>query len=41
VARTDSLRADATALTRLMALEFERAIASRPPDWHMFQPFDR
>jgi lauroyl/myristoyl acyltransferase len=27
-----------TALTRRMAAEFERAIAARPVDWHMFQP---
>jgi lauroyl/myristoyl acyltransferase len=41
VERTASLRADVTALTRLMAAEFERAIAARSVDWHMFQPFDR
>ena len=41
VERTGSLRADAGALTRLMAAEFERAIAARSVDWHMFQPFDR
>lgn len=32
------LRTDAAELTRLMAREFERAIAARPADWHMFQP---
>jgi lauroyl/myristoyl acyltransferase len=32
------MRADVTALTRRMAGEFERAIAARPVDWHMFQP---
>jgi phosphatidylinositol dimannoside acyltransferase len=36
--RTGDTRADVTALTRRMAVEFERAIASRPVDWHMFQP---
>jgi lauroyl/myristoyl acyltransferase len=36
--RTGDMRADVAALTRLMAAEFERAIASRPVDWHMFQP---
>jgi lauroyl/myristoyl acyltransferase len=27
-----------TALTRAMAAGFERAIAAKPADWHMFQP---
>jgi len=36
--RTGDIRADVTALTRRMAAEFERAIAARPVDWHMFQP---
>jgi lauroyl/myristoyl acyltransferase len=31
-------REDITALTRLMAAGFERAIAASPPDWHLFQP---
>jgi lauroyl/myristoyl acyltransferase len=31
-------RADVTALTQRMADAFERAIASAPTDWHMFQP---
>jgi phosphatidylinositol dimannoside acyltransferase len=31
-------RADVTALTRLLAEHFERAIAAKPVDWHMFQP---
>jgi KDO2-lipid IV(A) lauroyltransferase len=35
---TGDLRADVTALSRVMAARFERAIASRPTDWHMFQP---
>ena len=41
VDRTGSLRADAAALTHRMGEEFERAIAARSVDWHMFQPFDR
>jgi KDO2-lipid IV(A) lauroyltransferase len=36
--RTGDTRADVTAISRLMAAEFERAIAARPADWHMFQP---
>ncbi|HZP90321.1 MAG TPA: phosphatidylinositol mannoside acyltransferase, partial [Actinomycetota bacterium] len=36
--RTGSTREDVAALTRMMAREFERAIAARPVDWHMFQP---
>jgi phosphatidylinositol dimannoside acyltransferase len=35
---TGDRRADVTALTRCMAAWFERAIASAPTDWHMFQP---
>ena len=31
-------RTDVEALTNLMAVEFERTIAARPTDWHMFQP---
>jgi KDO2-lipid IV(A) lauroyltransferase len=38
VERTGRLREDVAALSRLMAAGFERAIAARPPDWHMFQP---
>jgi len=38
IERTGDLRADVTALSRMMAARFERAIASRPTDWHMFQP---
>jgi KDO2-lipid IV(A) lauroyltransferase len=38
VERGDDLRADVAALSRLMAAEFERAIAASPTDWHMFQP---
>jgi KDO2-lipid IV(A) lauroyltransferase len=35
---TGDTRADVTALTRLLAQQFERAIAAKPVDWHMFQP---
>lgn len=38
IERTGNMREDVRALTRLMAKEFERAIAVNPPDWHMFQP---
>jgi phosphatidylinositol dimannoside acyltransferase len=38
VERTDVLRTDVTALTRLLAAHFERAIAAIPTQWHMFQP---
>jgi KDO2-lipid IV(A) lauroyltransferase len=38
VEHTGSLRGDATALTRRMAEEFERAIAAKPVEWHMCQP---
>ena len=38
IERTGVMRQDVTALTRLMAREFERFIASAPVDWHMFQP---
>jgi lauroyl/myristoyl acyltransferase len=36
--RTGVMRQDVTALTSVMAAEFERYIASAPADWHMFQP---
>ena len=36
--RTGEMRKDVGALTRAMGAEFERAIAARPADWHMFQP---
>ena len=36
--RTGDTRADVTEFTRRMAAEFERGIAARPPDWHLFQP---
>jgi lauroyl/myristoyl acyltransferase len=32
------MRADVTALTRLLAKRFERAISAAPTQWHMFQP---
>ncbi|MEW6060209.1 MAG: phosphatidylinositol mannoside acyltransferase [Actinomycetota bacterium] len=35
---TGEKRNDVTALTRLLARAFERGIAARPVDWHMFQP---
>lgn len=35
---TGDMRADVAALSRSMSEAFERAIASRPADWHMFQP---
>jgi phosphatidylinositol dimannoside acyltransferase len=38
VDRTGSMGDDVKALTRLLAAEFERVIAARPVDWHMFQP---
>ena len=38
IERTGELRADVTEFSRLMAERFERAIAARPTDWHMFQP---
>jgi phosphatidylinositol dimannoside acyltransferase len=36
--RTGDTRADVRSLTRVLAAEFERSIAAKPPDWHMFQP---
>lgn len=38
VEATGDRKADVRALTHLMAAGFERAIASSPPDWHLFQP---
>ena len=35
---TGVMRNDVAALTRLLARAFERGIAARPVDWHMFQP---
>lgn len=36
--RTGHMRADVVALSSRMAEAFERSIASRPSDWHLFQP---
>jgi KDO2-lipid IV(A) lauroyltransferase len=38
IERTGVMRDDVTALTRLMAADWERAIAGKVTDWHMFQP---
>jgi lauroyl/myristoyl acyltransferase len=38
IERTDNLRADVTAITRVLAAHFERYISAAPADWHMFQP---
>lgn len=38
VERTDVLRDDVTAMTRLLAERFERFIAAAPTQWHMWQP---
>jgi lauroyl/myristoyl acyltransferase len=38
IERTGVMREDVAALSRLMAERFERAIAAKPTDWHMFQP---
>jgi lauroyl/myristoyl acyltransferase len=38
IERSASLRDDVATLTRMLGAEFERAIAARPVDWHMFQP---
>jgi KDO2-lipid IV(A) lauroyltransferase len=38
IERTDSLRDDVTTVTRILAAQFERAIAAAPTQWHMFQP---
>jgi lauroyl/myristoyl acyltransferase len=38
IERTGNMRQDVTALTRLLAAEWERGIAAKPTDWHMFQP---
>ena len=34
--RTGETRTDVTSLSRMMAAEFERAIAAKPADWHLF-----
>jgi len=38
IERTGVMREDVTALTRLLAADWERAIAGKVTDWHMFQP---
>lgn len=38
IERTGVMRDDVAALSRRMAEVFERAIAAKPTDWHMFQP---
>ncbi len=38
IERSGNIRTDVAELSRLMAERFERAIAGRPTDWHMFQP---
>jgi lauroyl/myristoyl acyltransferase len=38
IERTGNMRQDVTALTRLLAADWERGIAAKPTDWHMFQP---
>jgi phosphatidylinositol dimannoside acyltransferase len=38
IQRSGVMREDVAALSRLMAERFERAIAAKPTDWHMFQP---
>jgi KDO2-lipid IV(A) lauroyltransferase len=38
IERTGDTRRDVVELSRLMAAKFERAVAARPPDWHLFQP---
>jgi phosphatidylinositol dimannoside acyltransferase len=37
IERTGTTRADVKEMTRILASRFERAIASAPTDWHMFQ----
>jgi phosphatidylinositol dimannoside acyltransferase len=38
IARGGNTRADVRELSQRMAAAFERAIAARPSDWHLFQP---
>jgi lauroyl/myristoyl acyltransferase len=38
IERTGVMRDDVTALTRVIATQFERYISAVPTDWHMFQP---
>lgn len=38
IERTGSMRQDVNTMTREIARGFERMIAAKPTDWHMFQP---
>jgi phosphatidylinositol dimannoside acyltransferase len=38
IERSGEMRTDVTALSKVLAAEFQRAIAAKPTDWHMFQP---
>jgi lauroyl/myristoyl acyltransferase len=38
IERSGDMRRDVTAMTKLVAEQFEAFIASSPTDWHMFQP---
>jgi phosphatidylinositol dimannoside acyltransferase len=38
IERSGEVRTDVTALSKVLAAEFERMIAAKPTDWHMFQP---
>jgi KDO2-lipid IV(A) lauroyltransferase len=38
IERSGDMRTDVTTMTRVVAEQFERAIAAAPTDWHMFQP---
>jgi phosphatidylinositol dimannoside acyltransferase len=38
IERTGEMRSDVAALTKVLGAEFERMIAAKPTDWHMFQP---
>ena len=38
IERTGVMREDVATLSRMMAERFERSIAAKPTDWHMFQP---
>ena len=38
ISPSGNVREDVVALTRVMAGEFEKAIAASPTNWHMFQP---
>jgi KDO2-lipid IV(A) lauroyltransferase len=38
IERSGKVRTDVTAVTRIVAEQFERFIAAAPTDWHMFQP---